>query len=149
MNYLSNEELMNLIESVEHEDMIQAPPDLIGNVLEIVDNEITDNTDDKKDNANSSDKKNIRDESELSNQKTYEERVTEYRRYTFRVVLAMAASLAVCILSQMTDVKQYLQYRQETVAEYKTRQEVIEENKTIYQKVKEAGLFEISEKTED
>lgn len=152
MNYLSDEDLMNLIESVEHEDMIQAPPDLIGNVLDIVDNEktnSTDNTDDTKFTAISSDKKSISGLSELSHHKTYEERVTEYRRYTFRVVLAMAASLAVCILSQMTDVKQHLQYRQKTVAEYKTRQEVIEENKSIYQRVKEAGLFEISENMED
>ncbi len=145
MNYLSDEELMNLIESVEQKDMVQAPPDLIGNVLGIIGDDIADNTDD----AISSDKKGISDETELSNHKTYEERVTEYRRYTFRVVLAMAASLAVCIFSQMTDIRQYLPERPEAVTEYKTKQEFVEENKTIYQKVKEAGLFEILENTED
>ena len=78
MNYLSDEELMNLIESVEHEDMIQAPPDLIGNVLDIIDNEktnSTDNTDNTKFTAISSDKKSISGLSELSHHKTYEERV--------------------------------------------------------------------------
>jgi len=145
MNYLSDEELMNLIESVEHEDMIQAPPDLIGNVLGIIGDDCIAAGKDNHKNAT----EDSSDSDSIGHQITYREKVAEYRRYTFRVVLAMAASLTICILSQMADVREHLPYRQDSVTEYKTKQEVIEENKNIYQRIKEAELFRILEKTED
>jgi len=145
MNYLSDEELLNLIESVEKKDMIQAPPDLMGNVLGIIGDDCIAAGKDNHKNAT----EDSSDSDSIGHQITYREKVAEYRRYTFRVVLAMAASLTICILSQMADVREHLPYRQDSVTEYKTKQEVIEENKNIYQRIKEAELFRILEKTED
>ncbi len=145
MNYLSDEELLNLIESVEQKDMIQAPPDLMGNVLGIIGDDCIAAGKDNHKNAT----EDSSDSYSIGHQITYREKVAEYRRYTFRVVLAMAASLTICFLSEMADMREHLPYRQDSVTEYKTKQEVIEENKNLYQRIKEADLFRILNKTED
>jgi len=120
MNYLTDEELQNLIDSAE-QDEIQAPPELMGKVLECIEKE-----------------KGVQ-----ISKKSIEKRRMEYRLYTVKVVLAMAACIALCILSKATDTGR-MEHADEIYSRnrvYKTKQEVMEENKTLYQTIKETDFF--------
>lgn len=60
-SYLSEEELLSLIQTVEEEDLVLAPPDLASHILASLD-----------DNS---------------------QKVAEFRRYCFRVIVSVAATL--------------------------------------------------------
>jgi len=72
--YLSDEELNNLIMDVEQNDMVTAPPNIQGSILEELD-------------------ELVRYSVELP-QKSQGDKVVEFRRYRLRVIAAVAAVVA-------------------------------------------------------
>lgn len=144
MKYLTDEELMNLIDSVKDDEIIQAPPEIMDKVIEGLDSnekiiDIHHNHDIQMQEINSG-----------NFIKSYDDKVREFRGYKMRVFLAMAASIILCLLSQIGNFNANIsedysilavRNSREKITEYRTKQEVIEENKSIYQKIKESELL--------
>ncbi|MCR4902460.1 MAG: hypothetical protein K6A23_06355 [Butyrivibrio sp.] len=135
MNYLSGEELQKLIASAEQDDYVQAPPELMENILKELD---------KSDTKSGENKKVISIEER-------NKKISEYRKYTFKVFLATAACVILSVISQISSFGKVhnIDESYNNRFEYKTKQEVMEENKTMYQTLKETDLFANIGITED
>lgn len=94
-DYLSNEELMNLIDSIESEDEINAPDDILDNILTKIEEMEQDNNDSVEAPALTEKVSEIMKPPQISDM---DRRKKQYRQYCVRVAFAMAAAVALFVI---------------------------------------------------
>lgn len=94
-DYLSNEELMNLIDSIESGDEINAPDDILDNILTKIEEMEQDNNDSVEAPALKEKVSEIMKPPQISDM---ERRKKQYRQYCVRVAFAMAAAVALFVI---------------------------------------------------
>ena len=94
-DYLSNEELMNLIDSIESGDEINAPDDILDNILTKIEEMEQDNNDSVEAPALKEKVSEIMKPPQISDM---DRRKKQYRQYCVRVAFAMAAAVALFVI---------------------------------------------------
>lgn len=94
-DYLSNEELMNLIDSIESGDEINAPDDILDNILTKIEEMEQDNNDSVEAPALTEKVSEIMKPPQISDM---DRRKKQYRQYCVRVAFAMAAAVALFVI---------------------------------------------------
>lgn len=94
-DYLSNEELMNLIDSIESGDEINAPDDILDNILTKIEEMEQDNNDSAEAPALKEKVSEIMKPPQISDM---DRRKKQYRQYCVRVAFAMAAAVALFVI---------------------------------------------------
>lgn len=114
MEYLTDEELEQLIAHVESHELVAAPPDLMEMILEQTVKEV--------------DKKECHEEKALP---IYRDKKKEYRRYCFQVITSMAAAVALVFLLPNLQKTQNIEESREKrifgASIYESRQEAMED----------------------
>lgn len=92
--YLSDEELNNLISDVEQNDMVTAPPDILGSILEQID-VIPECVEEVEKITHITDRK----------EEAVSDKIIEYKKYRFRVIAAISGVVAaVMIVPEITNI---------------------------------------------
>ncbi|MCR4754090.1 MAG: hypothetical protein K5868_01035 [Lachnospiraceae bacterium] len=136
-DYLSDEELNNLIEDTENNAMFTAPPDLMADVLSRLDNEAV--TQDS-------------DESDAGRSEPKADKVKEFRSFCIKVVAAVAAAVAIIAVVPIVSPKLISEHDTEYGIEYAkddtyipSKEEVLGTEKPIPSKEEVLGRNRITE----
>lgn len=113
-NYLTDEQLMQLIQDVEENELVSAPPGLLDTILQEVEKA---------------------EKAQIKPITSRENRVKEFRRYCIRVITSVAAAVAIIFFTPNLESLEKVDVpsRQELVGENISREEALKENGVIDQ----------------
>lgn len=113
-NYLTDEQLMQLILDVEENELVSAPPGLLDTILQEVEKA---------------------EKAQIKPITSRENRVKEFRRYCIRVITSVAAAVAIIFFTPNLESLEKVDVpsRQELVGENISREEALKENGVIDQ----------------
>lgn len=113
-NYLTDEQLMQLILDVEENELVSAPPGLLDTILQEVEKA---------------------EKAQIKPITSRENRVKEFRRYCIRVITSVAAAVSIIFFTPNLESLEKVDVpsRQELVGENISREEALKENGVIDQ----------------
>lgn len=113
-NYLTDEQLMQLIQDVEENELVSAPPGLLDTILQEVEKA---------------------EKAQIKPITSRENRVKEFRRYCIRVITSVAAAVSIIFFTPNLESLEKVDVpsRQELVGENISREEALKETGVIDQ----------------